>query len=128
MRPLPYTVIKSRQQAESYRSVADYLNGLKKKTRDTRDTAELLAVLIEKWERDQIKKLPETDPPSLLELLMRRNDLRQSDLATELGVSKGLVSDILRFRKGCSKEMTRKLAKRFDVPEELFSKPYKLKG
>ncbi len=126
MRPLPYTIIKSRQQYETYRSVANYLTSIKKKTKDDRDTIELLNLLIEKWERDQIKRLPETDPPDLLQHLMQKNNLRPIDLATELDIKKSLLSDILHFKKGISKNMTRKLAKRFNTPEELFSKPYKL--
>ena len=127
MRPLPYTIIKSRQQYESYRSVHDYLSSLKKKSRDDRDTIELLGLLIEKWERDQMQKLPETSPVALLIHLMEKNNLGQSGLAAELGVSKSLVSDIHNFRRGFSRNLTRKLARRFPVPEELFNKPYKLK-
>jgi HTH-type transcriptional regulator / antitoxin HigA len=128
MSPLPYTVIKYKQQYESYQSVHDYLSSLKKKSRDDRDTVELLGLLIEKWEENQAKKLPETNPVALLTHLMEKNNLTQSGLAAELGVSKSLVSDILNFRRGVSRNLARRLAKRFRVPEELFNKPYKLKG
>jgi len=88
---------------------------------------ELLNLLTEKWERDQMKKLPETNPVDLLQYLMRKNNLRPADLAIELSISRSLVSDILHFRRGLSKNMTRKLATRLKVSEELFNKPYKLK-
>ena len=41
-------------------------------------------------------------------------------------MSKGLVSDILNYKKGLSKEVIRKLAERFKVSQEAFNRPYKL--
>ena len=127
LQPLTYTIIKSAAQYDSYCGILDYLNFIKKKTRDDRDRIELLSLLIEKWDRDQMQKLPETNPPGLLLHLMEKTNIGQSDLAAELGVSKSLVSDILNFRRGFSRSLTRKLVKRFRVSGELFNKPYKLK-
>jgi HTH-type transcriptional regulator / antitoxin HigA len=122
MQSLPYKVIKSSTQYESYQSILDYLTSIKKKTKDVTETIELLKLLTEKWEHDQIKKLPKTDPVGLLHHLMQKNGIKPADLATELGVSRSLVSDILHQRRGFSSTITRRLSERFKVPQELFNK------
>jgi HTH-type transcriptional regulator / antitoxin HigA len=127
MKPLPYTLIKSSAQYESYQSILDFLTDIKKKSKNVRETIELLNLLTEKWESDQNKKLPKTNPVDLLQRLMDKNNPKAADLATDFGVSKSLVSDILCLRRGFSKKMSRKLSTRFKVPEELFNKPYKLR-
>jgi len=55
---------------------------------------------------------------------MKENGLKAVDLANQLGVSKSLISDILHYRRGFSREITRKLADRFKVSQELFNRPY----
>ena len=57
---------------------------------------------------------------------MNENSLRPKDLVKILGVSKGLVSDILNYKKGLSKEIIRALAKQFKVAQETFNRPHKL--
>lgn len=49
-------------------------------------------------------------------------------LAGLLGVSKGLISDILNYKKGLSKEMIRLLSAEFKVSQEAFNRPYILKN
>jgi HTH-type transcriptional regulator/antitoxin HigA len=44
-----------------------------------------------------------------------------------LGVSKGLISDILNYKKGLSKEIIRTLSNYFKLSQEAFNRPYKLK-
>ncbi len=46
---------------------------------------------------------------------------------TALKVSKGLVSDIINYKKGLSKEIIRLLSDYFKVSQEAFNRPYKLK-
>jgi HTH-type transcriptional regulator/antitoxin HigA len=48
------------------------------------------------------------------------------DLAGILGVGKSLVSDVLNYRRGLSKEIIRKLASQFKLSQEAFNKPYEL--
>jgi HTH-type transcriptional regulator/antitoxin HigA len=57
---------------------------------------------------------------------MKENKLKAVDVARELSVSKSLVSDILHYRRGLSRDIIRKLADRFKVSQELFNKSYKL--
>jgi HTH-type transcriptional regulator/antitoxin HigA len=62
----------------------------------------------------------------LLKGLMANHGMKSKDLVEMLGISKGVVSDILRYRKGLSKEVIRKLAGYFKVIHESFNRPYKL--
>jgi HTH-type transcriptional regulator/antitoxin HigA len=43
-----------------------------------------------------------------------------------LEVSEGLVSDILKYKKGFSKKSIRILSERFKMRQEAFNRPYKL--
>ena len=57
---------------------------------------------------------------------MNDHNLKAKDLVDLLKVSKGYISDILNYKKGLSKDVIRKLAKRFKVSQEAFNRPYKL--
>jgi hypothetical protein len=49
------------------------------------------------------------------------------DLAKLLQVSEGLVSDMLNYKKGLSKDTFRILSERFKLNQEAFNRPYALK-
>jgi HTH-type transcriptional regulator/antitoxin HigA len=98
---------------------------LKKKNKEQQEAIELLTLLIEKWDEEH-NPLAEADPIELLRYLMSENKLRSIDLSKLLGISPSLVSDILNYRRGLSKEIVRKLADQFKVSQELFNRPYKL--
>lgn len=57
---------------------------------------------------------------------MKQHSVKASDLAADLGISKSLLSDILHYRRRLSREVIRKLAFRFKIPQELLNKPYNL--
>jgi HTH-type transcriptional regulator/antitoxin HigA len=86
-----------------------------------------LTLLIEKWDEEH-NTFSESDPIELLNYLMKENKLKAVTLAETLGISKSLLSDILNYRRGLSREVIRKLADHFKVAQELFNKPYKLKS
>ena len=125
MDALPYKVIKSLKQYKEYCSILEDLAVLKKKTSLHQDAIDLLTLLIEKWDEEH-NTFPELDPVELLSYLMKENKLKAVDMADELGISKSLMSDILHYRRGLSREVIRKLATRFKVSQELFNKPHKL--
>ena len=125
MEALPYKVIKTEKQYYDYCNMLEELVMLRKKNKQQHDTIELLTVLIEKWDNDH-NTFGDADPIQLLKYLMTENKLKAVDLAGILGVSKSLVSDILNYRRGLSKEIIRKLADRFKLSQEAFNKPYKL--
>jgi len=120
-----YKVIKSTEQYKDYCNLLEGLVMAKRKTRAQQDTIELLTLLIEKWDGAH-NSFSKADPVELLAYLMRENKLRAAALAAELEFSKSLLSDILHYRRGFSREIIRKLSARFKVSQELFNRPYKL--
>jgi len=125
MEALQYKVIKTINQYKEYCNLLEEVAMIKKKSRQQQDTIELLTLLIEKWDEEH-NTFSDADPVELLNYLMKENNLKAVDLAKELEVSKSLVSDILHYRRGLSRDIIRKLANRFKVSQELFNKPYKL--
>ena len=126
MEILKYKLIKSENQYKSYCDQLDILLRLKGKTSMIDDEIDLLTVLIEKWENEHFT-IRFSDPVELLKTLLEENGLKAVDLAMILKVSKGLVSDILNYNKGFSKEMIRKLSQHFKVSQEAFNRSYPLK-
>jgi HTH-type transcriptional regulator / antitoxin HigA len=120
-----YKVIKSTEQYKDYCNLLEGLVMAKRKTRAQQDTIELLTLLIEKWDGVH-NSFSNADPVELLAYLMKENKLRATALAAELEFSKSLLSDILHYRRGFSREIIRKLSARFKVSQELFNRPYKL--
>lgn len=125
MDPIPYKVIKFLKQYKEYCNILETLVTSPKKTQAHQDTIDLLTLLIEKWD-EQHNTFSDANPVELLSYLMKENKLKATDLANELGVGKSLISDILHYRRGISRDIIRKLASRFKVSQELFNKPYKL--
>lgn len=121
---MKYTVIKSRNQYDQY---CEQLETMVTKTNssDFQDEIELLTLLIEKYDEEH-NTFETSDPVELLHALMQEHHLRSSDITDILGISKGYVSDILNYKKGFSKEVTRKLATHFRVKQEAFNRPYPL--
>ena len=125
MDKLLYKVIKSDKQYFEYCNKLQNLVVLKKRTRDLQNEIELLTLLIEKWDEEH-SPAKDADPIELLRFLMSENKLKSVDLAILFGVSVSLVSDILNYRRGLSKDIIRKLSERFKVKQDLLNKPYKL--
>ncbi len=122
---MKYKIIKTREQ------YFDYCNKLEALTLHStptlQDEIELLTFLIEKWDTEH-NTFQEIDPVESLKYMMGEHQLKAVELAEMLGVSKGLVSDILHYKKGLSKEIIRKLADHFKLSQETFNRPYKLKS
>ncbi|MEQ8520492.1 MAG: transcriptional regulator [Cytophagales bacterium] len=127
MEVLKYTVIKNEEQYEIYCKELRELLIQNKKVRNTdiEDQIDLLTLLIENWD-EQHNTLSDLDPVQLLKSLMKENNLKSKDLIEILKVSKGMVSSILNYRKGLSKENIRLLSAHFKLSQEAFNRPYKL--
>jgi len=125
MEKLLFKIIKSERQYFAYCKTLEELATLKKKNKEQQETIELLTLLIEKWDEEH-NTYEDADPIELLRYLMNENALKSVNLAKTLGISPSLMSDILNYRRGLSKEIIRKLAERFKVSQELFNRPYKL--
>jgi HTH-type transcriptional regulator / antitoxin HigA len=126
MHTIKYKVIATEKQYLKYCDILEELVFSKKRTHAIEDEISLLTLLIKTYDR-QKHPLPETDPVQLLKYLMKDYKLKSIDVAKLLNVSEGLVSDMLKYKKGFSKESIRILADRFKMRQEAFNKPYELK-
>jgi HTH-type transcriptional regulator / antitoxin HigA len=80
---------------------------------------EVLEVLVEDYDRVH-HQIPPVSSAVLLRNLMAEHGLRQTDLS-DLG-SQGVVSEILAGKRRLNKRHASVLAKRFSLPEELFTR------
>ncbi|GEP98171.1 helix-turn-helix domain-containing protein [Chitinophaga cymbidii] len=127
MEPLQFKVIKSTRQYNQYCKMLEELVVIGKKSAPERDAIELLQLLIAKWDEEN-NTFSEEDPVRVLRYLMKDHQMKSVDLSRMLGISTSLVSDILHYRRGLSKEIIRKLSAHFCVSQELFNRPYELKA
>ena len=125
MASLKYKVIKSKSQYKEYTNILETLVFEEKPKKETKEEIELLTLLIETWDADH-NSFNDVDPIELLRSLMDEKNVKAKDLVEILGVSKGLVSDILNYKKGLSKDIIRLLADYFKISQEAFNRPYKL--
>lgn len=123
---MKYKVIKSKKQYFAYCEILESLLNADKQGAAIREEIELLTLLIEKWDESH-NTFHDLDPVALLRALMNERGLKAGDLARILQVSKGLVSDILNYKKGISKDVIRELSVYFKVSHETFNRPYQLK-
>ncbi len=125
METLQYKIIKTDAQYNRYCDALEALVDSGKKTKAVQDEIELLTLLIEKYDADH-NTFDDADPVTLLKSLMKDHKMKAVHLANLLDVSEGLVSDILNYKKGLSKETIRILSERFKLNQEAFNRPYEL--
>lgn len=58
---------------------------------------------------------------------MKEHEMKAVNLAKLLQVNEGLVSDILNYKKGLSKEKIRILSEKFKLNQESFNREYLLR-
>lgn len=125
MDTLKYKVITSEKQYDKYAEILEGLVFLSPKTKQVKEEIALLTLLIETYDANH-NIFDELDPVQLLRSLMKDHQLKSIDLANKLKVSPGLISDIMNYKKGFSKDVIRKLATLFKMSQEAFNRPYKL--
>ncbi|MDB5210090.1 MAG: transcriptional regulator [Sediminibacterium sp.] len=125
METLKYKVITSDRQYDKYCKALEELAFTSPKTKSAKEEIALLTLLIEKYD-EQHNTFKLADPVMLLKSLLKDHKMKAVDLAKLLHVSEGLVSDILNYKKGLSKETIRILADRFKMSQEAFNRPYDL--
>lgn len=125
MEALKYKIIKSKKQYNEYCNQLETFLDNKSKSKSMKEEIEMLTFLIEKWDNEH-NSFYDIDPVQLLKSLMNDHNMKPVSLAELLGVSKGLVSDILNYKKGLSKEIIRKLADTFKLSHEAFNRHYDL--
>lgn len=125
MEALKYTVIKTEAQYDQYCDQLEQLLDSGSESKSVNDEIELITVLIEKWDQEH-NTFDDADPIEILKSLMKDHKMKAVDIAALVGVSEGLVSDMLNYKKGLSKETIRILSDRFKLNQEAFNRPYKL--
>jgi HTH-type transcriptional regulator/antitoxin HigA len=111
-------VIASETQHQQYVSALLELERRKHLTARERSYAELLTLLIESYEEEHYP-IRGTSPVEVLRELVAANNLRQKDLASELG-SESIVSEILSGKRELNKRHIEKLSARFNVSPAVF--------
>jgi HTH-type transcriptional regulator/antitoxin HigA len=127
MEILQYKIIKTDAQYNRYCDLLESLVDHGKKTKAIQDEIELLTLLIEKYDSEH-NSFDDADPIELLKTLMKEHNMKAVHLANLIDVSEGLVSDILHYKKGLSKETIRILSERFKLNQEAFNRPYALRA
>ena len=112
---------------EEYQSALDRLNEIFdcKKGDVHFDEAELLVILIEKYEMETEPDFKNPDPIEVLKYKMEENELRNKDLVEIIG-SKSKVSEVLNRKRRLTLEMIRKISKSLHIPAELLINDYEL--
>ena len=123
METLKFTIIKNQEQYDKY---CDILEDLISRD-ENQEEIDLLTLLIEKWDNEH-NTFNDSDPIELLKALMIEHNLKAKDLVDILDLSKGTISKILNYHKGLSKDTIRKLSDYFNVMQEAFNRPYRLKN
>ena len=121
--PIKYRVIDSDTQYKSYCDVLEKLVFSANITPAVQDEINILTLLIETYDK-QNSTFRNLDPVQLLKSLMTEHRMKAADLARKLQVSEGLISDILKYKKGMSKKTIRGIAELFKMQQEAFNKPY----
>ena len=87
-------------------------------SREEKDLAELLTVLIDEYETRRYP-IPQASPRQTLRHLMEARDLTQKDLWKVFG-SRGIASEVFHGKRAISRAQAKKLADFFHVGVELF--------
>jgi len=125
METIQYRIIKTAAQYKSYCNKLESLTDHRRISKSMQDEIELLTLLIEKYDAEH-NSFQDQNPVELLKALMKEHQMKAVDLSRLLQVSEGLVSDMLKYKKGFSKETIRVLAETFKVSQEAFNRPYQL--
>ena len=116
-RTLPH-VIRSDEECERLTSELLRLDEREDASREEKELAELLTVLIEDYE-ERRHPIPKAGPQQTLQHLMEARNLTQKDLWKIFG-SKGITSEVFHGKRSISKTQAKKLAAFFHVSAELF--------
>ena len=125
MNELKYYRIKNLEQYTKYCNIHEQL--VIEDNESKQDEIDLLELLIEDYDkRFATAKYQPLNPVELLSSLLEEGNIRQSELAKALSISRQLVSDVLGYRRNISKELVVKLADYFSMSQEAFSREYDL--
>ena len=112
---------------EAYHSALNRLEEIFdcKKGDEHYDEAELLVMLIHKYEQENEPAYINPYPIEVIKYKMQENSLRNKDLVEIIG-SKSKVSEVLNKKRRLTLEMIRKLSKNLHIPTDLLINEYEL--
>lgn len=117
---LKYTLIRNKNQYTQYCDALESLLVLKRKSKSISDEIDLLTLLIEKYDEAHHPFL-HLSPEGILKSLLIEHNMKSVELANLLGVSEGLVSDMLSGKKAISKKSMLKISQHFKVNQDLLN-------
>ncbi len=116
-RTLPH-VIHSEEKCDRLANELMRLDELEKPTREEKELAELLTILVEEYEERRYS-VRLSSPRQVLQHLMKARNLTPKDLWKLFG-SKGIASEVLNGKRSISKTHAKRLAQFFHVSAEVF--------
>ena len=119
-----WTVLKTESEYQSALRRLDEIFDSKPRNPSFKE-AELLVILIEKYETETEEAFPAPDPIEVIKFRMEQNNLRSKDLAAIVG-SKSKASEILNKKRRLTLNMIRRINRVLGIPAELLIGEYEL--
>lgn len=116
---LPF-VIETEEQYDKALSITERLLFKQNRTKEEEQILDVWAFLIEIYEQKTFAPGSESNPLSILKMLMESRELTQADLVRQGVGSSGVVSELVNGKREISKQQAKKLAYIFNVSSELF--------
>jgi HTH-type transcriptional regulator / antitoxin HigA len=111
-------LIRSEEQLAAYTKALYKLTAEEQPTRAQVEAIELLTLLIQRYEEEHFS-LPKASPVEILRFLLERHNLRQRDLAADLG-GESVVSEVLKGKRRLNTAHIEALSRRFKVSPAVF--------
>lgn len=114
-------IIESDAEYERIEKIFDHLisKSEDKLTPEEKRLFELLANLLEEYEARTLEPIPDLSPREILTVLMKENNLKQTDL-TDIFGAQSIVSEVLAGKREITKSQARALAAKFAMKIEAF--------
>lgn len=119
-----WTIIKTETEYQSARTRLEEIFDSKPMDLTFKE-AELLVMLIEKYEEESEDVFADPDPIEIIKFRMEQNNLKSKDLAEIVG-GKSKASEILNKKRRLTLNMIRNINKRLGIPVELLINEYDL--
>jgi HTH-type transcriptional regulator / antitoxin HigA len=106
----------------SYENAVEVVHALAgfKLNRDQDDYLELMAKIVEDYERETVPEPAPVRGIESLRFLLKENDLTADDLGSIIGVDRSIAYRILKGARNLTAEHIKKLSSRFAVSADLF--------
>lgn len=128
---MKYSKIENKKQ---YREYCDRhlelgnILGAGKGNADMENEYYVIDLIIEDYHNSQTNPFEKLTPVDLLKALMKENGYSGYKLSRELKISQSVISDIVNYKRGFSKDVIRKIADKFGIGQQSFLKEYELIG